>query len=77
MKTLNRLLTTAMGSFFGVWLGRTLYTYVDYRLHPRLYAMNSAPWYTGPQVGAILTVIIECLLLCVKIFVKRRLKRQG
>ena len=43
MKKLYGILKAALGCFLGVFLGMTTYTCWDYRAHPGLYALQSAP----------------------------------
>ena len=47
----------------GSCLGRFLWQYVDYKRNPGLYALNSAPWYTGPLVTAAFTAVTVSLTL--------------
>ncbi len=47
----------------GSCLGRFLWQYFDYRRHPALYEMRSAPWYTGPLVTAAFTAVTVSLTL--------------
>ena len=44
---LNRILNIIMGSVVGVFIGYGLYSVWDYKTHPGLYAMQSAPWDTS------------------------------
>lgn len=46
-KKLDHLANIIMGSVVGVFLGYGGYSVWDYKAHPGLYAMQSAPWYTG------------------------------
>ncbi len=43
---INNFLNCLIGAFIGVFLARSVYTYWDYKTHPELYAVSSAPWYT-------------------------------
>ena len=43
---LNSILNIIMGSVVGVFIGYSVYSVWDYKTHPGLYAMQSAPWYT-------------------------------
>ena len=52
MKKLYGILKAALGCFLGVFLGMTTYTCWDYRAHPGLYALQSAPWYLSIQIHA-------------------------
>ena len=58
MKKLYGILKAALGCFFGVFLGMTTYTCWDYRAHPGLYALQSAPWYLSIQIHAVLTIVV-------------------
>ena len=42
MKKINAILNTIMGCFAGVFIGNSIYTFVDYKTHPALYEVNSA-----------------------------------
>lgn len=63
--TLNHILNIIMGSFCGFFIGYGLYSFIDYRARPGLYAMPSAPWYIGTLLYGIVTaaVLLVCLLL--------------
>lgn len=66
---INTFLNCLMGAFFGVFLARSVYTYWDYKTHPELYAVSSAPWYTTILLygivssGVILTAFIAKLMI--------------
>ncbi len=47
----------------GACLGRFLWQYIDYKRNPGLYALTSAPWYTGPLVTAAFTAVTVALTL--------------
>lgn len=71
----KRLLQTAMWCSVGVYIGRAIWLWLDYRAHPGLYAMASAPWYTPLLFGAAITagiLLIEGLAL---FFINARLKK--
>ena len=52
---------TAMLSTLGVFLGYSIWLYLDYCAHPGLYEMNSAPWYVSLLPSAM--VFAPLLLL--------------
>ena len=52
-KNLKRFLQTAMGSTVGVYLGRSLWLWQDYKARPGLYAMAGSPWYLPLLAGAL------------------------
>ena len=56
MKKLYTILNAAFWCFIGVFLGVSLYTCWDYRAHPGLYALQSAPWYLSIQIHAVFTI---------------------
>ncbi len=62
---INNVLNIIMGSSVGVWIGHGIYTYWDYKAHPGLYAMYSAPWYTGSLIygAAALATLVICFLI--------------
>lgn len=58
MKKLYTILNAAFWCFIGVFLGVSLYTCWDYRAHPGLYALQSAPWYLSIQIHAVFTIVV-------------------
>ena len=71
MKKLYGILKAALGCFLGVFLGMTTYTCWDYRAHPGLYALQSAPWYLSIQIHAVLTIVV-CGMLALGIWILRK-----
>ena len=65
MKKLYAILNAAFWCFIGVFLGVSLYTCWDYRAHPGLYALQSAPWYLSIQIHAVFTVVVCGMLALV------------
>ena len=74
MKKLYQILRTAILCIVGVFIGTSIYQYIDYRQRPGLYALTSAPWYTSIQIGAVFTVVAVLLLLLAIRSVKRKMK---
>ena len=62
MKKLNHILTILMDSLVAFFIGNTLYLFWHYKTHPGLYAVQSAPWYTGVLLHGAVTVVL--LLVC-------------
>ena len=62
---LNSILSIIMGSVVGVFIGYSVYSVWDYKTHPGLYAMQSAPWYTTLLIygGFAAAVLILCVIL--------------
>ena len=67
MKKLNNILNIIMGSFFGVFIGRSLCVIWNYNTNPEFYAMQSAPWYTSIFVYGLFTLIIFVIYIVLKI----------
>ena len=65
MKKLYGILKAALGCFLGVFLGW------DYRAHPGLYALQSAPWYLSIQIHAVFTIVV-CGMLALGIWILRK-----
>lgn len=65
LKRIDSLINILMGCSVGVFLGRTLFQYIDYRRYPNLYEMQSAPWYLSIQLWGIGLIVL--LIVCVSI----------
>ena len=74
MKKLYNTLKFALWCIVGVFIGTSIYQYIDYRQRPGLYALTSAPWYTSIRIGAVFTVVAVLLLLLAIQIVKRKMK---
>lgn len=69
---LHLILNTLMGSMIGVCLGHGLYVLWDYKTHPGLYAMQSAPWYTSILTYSLFTVVGVGIVLLIKLFLRKQ-----
>lgn len=76
LEKLNYILYIVIGSLIGVFIGQSLYDFWDYRARPGLYAMQSAPWYTGIFVRGIFTIAVLIVAVIIKLVVRSRLKKQ-
>lgn len=74
LKKFNTLLNVIIGSFVGVWIGYSLYTYWDYRTHPDIYAMTSFPWYTGIQLSGIVVAVVVIVSIILKRIIRKKIK---
>ena len=74
MKKLYDTLKIALWCVVGVFAGTSIYRCWDYHQRPGLYALTSAPWYTGIQIGAVITLVIAALLLLAMWIVRRKMK---
>lgn len=71
-KRRNQIFNVIIGSLIGVWIGHSIYVYWDYRAHPDLYALQSAPWYTSILSYSVFTLIFVLILLLLKIIFSKR-----
>ncbi len=74
MKKIYNFLMILLWSFIGVFIGTSLYRFYDFKAHPELYAMISAPWYLSIQLNAILTAIIVLILFVITRVIKKKIK---
>ena len=72
---LNSILNIIIGSVIGIFIGYGLYTLWDYQTHPGLYAMQSAPWYTGILFYGIFAVVVLLLSLLLKWILRKSLQK--
>jgi len=74
LEKINQILNIVMGSFIGVFIGHGIYVFWDYKMHPDLYAMQSAPWYISILVYFAFTVVILAVMMIIKMIIRRKLK---
>lgn len=74
LKKINNILNIVVGAFIGVFIGHGIYVFWDYKAHPDLYAMQSAPWYTGILVYLIFTIVLLAAAIMIKLIIRRKLK---
>lgn len=77
MRKLYDLLGIAVWSFVGVFLGSSIYTFYDYKTHPGLYAMQSAPWYLSIQVRAVFTLALVAAALLLRWYLRKKMDQGG
>ena len=80
MKKAIRFLNNVMGSFVGVFVGRTAGIIWSYFKRPERFAANSSPWYTETFMHAGFTVIFLSICLIIKgvlIRINRKTKKQS
>lgn len=73
MKKLNTILNIVIGLFVGVFIGYGIYMFWDYKAHPGLYDMQSAPWYTNILVYGIFTIAIVMIAIIVKLIIRKKI----
>ncbi|WP_330691979.1 hypothetical protein [uncultured Acetatifactor sp.] len=74
LKKLNQITNITIGSFVGVFIGCGIYVFCDYKKHPDLYAMQSAPWYTSIFVYGIVMLIFVAVAVIAKLIVRKKMK---
>ena len=76
LKKLNGILNILICSFIGAFAGYVIYVCLDYRTHPGLYDMQSAPWYTVILYYGIFTIVPLIIAIIIKLFLWRKLKQK-
>ncbi|MCI9020109.1 MAG: hypothetical protein HFH32_05030 [Eubacterium sp.] len=76
LKKINHILNIIIESFIGVFIGHGIYAFWDYKTHPDLYAMQSAPWYTSILVYGLFTIVVLIAGIIIKLIIRLRLKGQ-
>ena len=76
LRRLNQIINITIGSFVGVFIGHGIYVFWDYRTHPDLYAMQSAPWYTSIFIYAIGMLIFLAVAVIAKIIIRNKIKKE-
>ena len=61
-----------MACMVGVLIGHSVYRYIDFRKHPELYAMQSAPWYTSIIVQGVVTIAIMAVCMIVILILRKK-----
>lgn len=74
MKKLNTILNIIMGTFVGIFIGHGIYVAWNFKTHPELYAMQSAPWYTSILVYGIFTLAVLGVCILIKAIIKHCIK---
>ncbi|MBD5450756.1 MAG: hypothetical protein HDR28_11565 [Lachnospiraceae bacterium] len=72
----NSILNIIIGAFIGVFIGHGIYVFWDYKTHPDLYAMQSAPWYTSILVYGLFTIVTLIVGIMIKLIIRHKLKQQ-
>lgn len=75
MKKLNYILNIIIGAFVGAFIGHGIYVYWDFKTHPDLYAVRSAPWYTSILVYGVFTIAMLLVCFVIKAIIKHKQKK--
>lgn len=70
---LNNILNIVIILFVGVFIGYGIYMICDYKAHPGLYDMQSAPWYTNILVYGIFTIVILLIAIIIKLIIRKKI----
>lgn len=74
MKRLHEILKIAFCCNIGVFAGMSFYQYYDFKTHPGLYTMQSAPWYYAVLLHGAAALVIAVALAVGMRLVKRKIK---
>ncbi|MBD9198677.1 MAG: hypothetical protein EGQ09_16825 [Clostridiales bacterium] len=77
MKKLYETLRLFLGCDVGVFVGRCIVQYWDFKARPDLYAMQPVPWYQGLKVQAIITAVLAVVLLAAMWLVRKNINKKG
>ena len=76
MKKLNTIMGVIAGSTAGAYIGHVIWRVWDYRTHPDLYIVQSAPWYLSIWINAVFTAAALAVELVIYLLLRRRWKRR-
>lgn len=72
-RRINNFLNVLIGISVGTLVGHSVYVIYDYKAHPGLYAMQSAPWYTSIQMYALFCAVVVGIAVIAKIIIRQKL----
>lgn len=76
LNTINRWLNIFICTFPGVFIGKCLSDFLDYRARPEKYAILSMSWYSNLSGYALFTVIFMLIAIVVKLVIRKYLKNE-
>ena len=76
MKRLYGILRLFLGCDVGVFVGRCIYLYFDFKARPDLYAMQQAPWYLSLKVQGLVTAGIAGIVLAAMWLVRKKINKK-
>ena len=71
-KRINAFLNCVIGAFAGVFIAESIFTYWDFKTHPKIYEVTSAPWYTSIILFGTITLAIILVALIVKFIIRKK-----
>ena len=75
MKKINQILNVVMGSFIGVFIVYSIYKFYSFKTYPKMYAMQSAPWYISILLYGAFTIVIVIVVLITKYIIRKKMKQ--
>ena len=76
MKKINIIINIFIAVFIGVFIGHGVYTVWDFKTHPELYVVQSAPWYTSILIYGVLTIILLLICIVIKVIINHKSKQK-
>lgn len=73
-RKINNFLNVLIGVSVGAFVGHSAYIIYDYKAHPGLYAMQSAPWYTSIQMYGIFCAVVVGVAVIAKIIIRKKVR---
>lgn len=74
-KRLNKIINIIMALVFAAYVVYGLCSALWYKTHPEIYAMQSAPWYTGILIWAVICSAVLLICLIVKLILRLNKKK--
>lgn len=74
MNQLNRVLNCIIGGLLGIFLGRAIFLFWNYRVNPKTYALYSALWYYDLIFYGIIVAVLLGTALIIKLIILKKLK---
>ena len=71
-KKINQILNILIAALIGALIGHAVYRMVDFHTRPSLYAMNSAPWYTGILLQCAVTAVAVGIAVGIKLLLRSK-----
>ena len=70
----NAILNFIICTLVGAFIAEGIYKYWDYKTHPDLYAVSSAPWYTAIQIFGVVVASVVVVAIILKIIIRIKVK---
>lgn len=77
MKKINIILNIFIAVFIGVFIGHGVYTVWEFKTHPELYVVQSAPWYTSILIYGVFTIILLLICIVIKVIINHKSKQRN